>query len=441
MKLESFFDLARENGIEQSQIYVSKSSSFRIRLFHHEIETYNVSSTQGITAAGIVNGKFVTASTPKIDKDTFQYLIDQLKLSAKFTEKPAEVDLFPGSSKYKKGSTYNPKLGKIPAKEKLDLLMKLEQAIYDADPRVTDTDMVTYSESEYETIFMNSYGLKLRGKGNHFAIVSGVVVKQGEETKTFYDGFVDNDLSKFDAKKFVNRLVERAVSKFGGSPCKAGLYPTVLHREIASTFLSVLIRAASAESVQRHSSFLEGRLNQKIASKKLTVVDKPLYRDLNYTYFDDEAVTTRNQTIIKDGVLLTYLHNRSTAKKAGVEPTGNGRLAGRRMDVGFYNLFVKPGKQNFNEMISSITDGVYITEIAGLGTGLNDHSGDFSCQAEGYRIRDGKLAEPLNLITLSGNVLKMFEDLRCFDNDADDDNSGIICGNAFIKKMNIGGDN
>ena len=109
------------------------------------------------------------------------------------------------------------------------------------------------------------------------------------------------------------------------------------------------------------------------------------------------------------------------------------------MGTGLSQIFVKPGKQTFDELIADIKEGVYITEIAGLGTGMNSNSGDFSCQAEGYMIRDGKVAEPLAMITLSGNLLKMLKDIKGFDNEVRLNSGGMSIANLYIKSMSIGG--
>ena len=441
MNYEKFFELAKSRGIEQSQIYVGKSSSFRVKLFRKEIETYSYAQSQSITVTGIYQGKYGSASTNKLDKDTFEYLVNQLIISAKYTEKPAEVDLFPGSPKYKKGFVYNKELEQIPAQTKIDKLFELEKAILEADERVSEANAVGYSESSYERLMMNSFGLKLRDKGNTYSFVAGAVIKDKDETKTYYDFFLDNDFSKFDVKPFAARIVEKALSKLGGKPCEAKKYPTVLSKEIIADFISVFLDSCSADEVQRHSSFLEGKLKQKVASAKLTIEENPFAKNLYYYYFDDEGVAAKRKTIVKNGVLQLYFHNRETAKKEGgdAESTGNGRFAGKTMRIGYSNIFVKPGKQSFEEMIAPIEDGVFITEVAGLESGLNEVSGDFSCQAEGYRIRNGKVAEPLNLITLSGNILKTLEGIRYFDNDVELLPGGMTISNAFINKMNVGG--
>ncbi|HBS02609.1 MAG TPA: TldD/PmbA family protein, partial [Firmicutes bacterium] len=122
-------------------------------------------------------------------------------------------------------------------------------------------------------------------------------------------------------------------------------------------------------------------------------------RNVYFSYFDGEGVACTNKDVIKNGKLMTYFYNRETAKKDGVETTGNAFWGGGKIGTAFGNVFVKPGKKSFDELISDIKEGVYITDVAGLQTGMNANSGDFSCQAEGFLIKDGKLDKPLNLIT------------------------------------------
>ena len=281
--------------------------------------------------------------------------------------------------------------------------------------------------------------MKLHQKTNYFYFVAGAVAKDGEETKTFYDVFIDNDFSKFDPKAFVASICKKTLSKFGGAPCASKKYPTILSQDIAASLVNYFLHSAVADEVQRHSSLFEGKLGQRVASSKVTIAEKPLVRNLNFYYFDDEGVAAQNKVIVKNGILQGYFYNRETAKKDGVQSTGNGVWGGSKISTGFSNVFVKPGKKSFEEMIAPIQEGVYITEIAGLGTGMNSVSGDFSCQAEGYMIRDGKIAEPLNLITLSGNLLAMFKDVKELDAEAKLTDMGITVSNIYVKRLSIGG--
>ncbi len=438
MNFDKFFESAKAAGITESQLSVSKSSALSISLFRHEIEDFRVNDSQGITAAGIVNGKFGSSSTEKLDKDTFPFLIKNILVAAKLNEKEEEADIFKGSEKYHKKNVYNPELDATPTEKKLALIKSIEDKIYAADKRVAEVE-VGYTERKTESGFYNSYGLKLKQKSNYFYVYAEVVMREGEVTKTAYNVCLDKDLNAFDPDKFVKEVVKEAADKFGADSIASKKYPTVIDREVMADLINYFLSSAIADDVQRHSSMLEGKLGQKIASSKLTIEERPLTKNVFFSYFDAEGVASQNKVVVKNGVLKTYFYNRETAKKDGVESTGNGVWGGGKISTGYGNVFVKPGKQSFDELISGIEDGVYITDVAGLGTGMNETSGDFSCQAEGFHIVNGKIAEPLNLITLSGNLLKMLRDLKGFANDLKMTLGSISVASAYIKSMNIGG--
>ena len=438
MNFAKFFDLAKANGIMESQISFSKSRSISMTLFRHEIEGFSINDSQTVFAAGVLNGKFGSSRTEKLDKDTFPFLVKNIVMAATLNEKEEVADIFPGSEKYHKKNVFNPKLGAVPVPEKLALITDIENALYAADPRVADVE-VSYAERESDSCFYNSYGLKLKQKSNYFYIYAEVVMRDGDVTKTNGDIVLASDLSEFDKDEFVKKVVEGGAKKFGADSIASKKYPTVIDRDVMADLIDYFLSSAIADEVQRHSSMLEGKLGEKIASSKLTIEEKPLTKNVFFSYFDGEGVATQNKVIVKNGVLKQFFYNRETAKKDGVESTGNGSWGGGKLGTTYGNIFVKPGKASFDELIADIEDGVYITEVMGLGTGMNSTSGDFSCQAEGFHIVNGKVAEPLNLITLSGNLLKMLKDLKGFDNNVKMTLGSISIANARIKSMNIGG--
>lgn len=438
MNVSLFYRLAQEAGIEQFQIQVSQSKATSVRLFRGQIDSYKISDDFSLIAAGIYKGKFGMGTTSKRGKEGFAFLVSEIIRTATYNEKEGEASLFEGSPKYKKGSFFNKGLSAIPMKEKIDLLFSLEKTLLSASPYIVDTEGIGYAERESHSEFHNSHGVHLSQKRNYYSLYAYVVGKKDEETKSFGDVFFDNDYSKFDAEKFTSGIVKGLLSKFGGKPIKAKAYPTLLDRDVFSDLVGYFLSACSADEVMRHSSFLEGKLGEQVASKKFSIEERPLEKNIYFTYFDDEGHACLNKKVVEKGKLLTYFHNRETAKHFGVESTGNGSWVGGRIGVGSNFCRVKGGKKSKEELIAHIKEGVYITEIAGLGTGMNEASGDFSCQAEGYLIEDGKITKPLNLITLSGNILGMLKDLVGIDKESKL-TGGLEVGDALIKKMNIGG--
>ncbi|HBB05818.1 MAG TPA: hypothetical protein DCZ41_04475 [Firmicutes bacterium] len=439
MNILKFIDYAKEKGISSIQVLTTKGTKQSIKIYHKDVERFLVADSQSLIAMGIYNGRLGGATTEKLDDTAYDFLIEGIKESASISENKDFLDFFKGSEKYKKRSLYSKELDAWKSEDIVRLLKSIEQKLLAYDKRITDVSSVSFQRVDAETDLFNSYGLKLKQKSNYFFIAAGIVAKEGTETKTGYNLYLDCDPKKFDEEKFVKETAEEALKKFGAVQCESKKYRTAIKAEVFADILEYFIGQLSAEEVQKHSSLVEGKIGEKIASTKVNIFEMPLNKDIFYSYFDDEGVAKFNKPLIKKGVLQTYLHNRSTAKKMGVETTANGTMSGSKMGIGYSSIFVKPGRKSFDDMIKGVKEGVYITDIAGLGTGINPRSGDFSCQAEGFMIRDGKLGEPLNLITLSGNLLKMLLDVKEFDSKKELLPSSFTVPDVLIKSMNIGG--
>ncbi|HZJ89717.1 MAG TPA: metallopeptidase TldD-related protein [Bacilli bacterium] len=439
MNVNKFFELAKEAGLLESEVVIVRGSTTQMGVYKGAVENYSVATTITIAARGIFNGKMGFALSEKDDRTTPHYLIDQIKTSAGVSESDDLAIIFEGSEKYRRRNIFNRELAKISESDKLNNLFLIEKALFEREKRVTDVESVVYVEQENDRRMFNSYGLKLMAKQNYYYYMANVVVREDGDTKTGYHIFLDNDHEKFDLGKFVGDVIHKAVTKLGGKPVPTKAYPVVLNPRVTASLLAAYLTNANAENVEKQTSLFIGKLNERVANAKITVTDAPLTRNVFFTYFDDEGVAKFNKPIIQRGVLKTYLHNLSTAKKAGVEPTGNAVNNGGKIGIGISNVVLRPGRKTFAEMITPITEGVFITEVMGLHSGLNPTSGDFSLQASGFVIRDGKLAEPVNLITVSGNLIKLFNDVRDVANENELQLSSYTTSSVYIKKLNIAG--
>ena len=439
MNYKKFFELAKSKGIEASELYSAKKYSLSFELFHSEVSSYSASETFSMSARGIYNDKFGVVRTEKVDAKTPEHLVNEIINNAKVIEKADRALLFKGSDKYQKRNLYNKDIPAISIDQKMKNLFEIEAKLKKADPRIVEIEGVQYSEDAIEVNLVNSYGLNLKSKSNYYVYAASVVVKQGEEVKTGYKVLLSNDPKELDIDKFVAQVVENATSKLGGTQCDSKKYPVILNPKTAANFLDPYLESASAEEVQKHSSLFIGKLNQQVPSKKVTILEQPLLKNCFFRYFDDEGVATVNKKIVEKGILKTYLHNLETAQREGTTTTGNGYRGGSKIGVGFVNPSIKPGRKSEADLLAKIKTGVYISSVAGLHAGLNPQSGNFSLQAEGFMIRDGKLAEPLSLITVAGNLLDLFMNVREVANNAELQLSGISAPSLLIKNLAISG--
>lgn len=439
MKYDKFFALAKEAGIQEAELYIGCSKNLSISLFHGEVDNYSDNTGYTILARGLINGKCGTATCDVWNNEKAKYLVDEIAANAKVIENDDPIFIFEGSPKYKRVNTYNKELSNISIDKKLDLLHQLEQKIRQSDPRIIEVGGVEYSESESSVTIINTKGLKLSGKSNYFVYVGSAVGKQGEQTKSGYELFLDNDFNKFDVDKLAEKVCKSTVDQLGGEACESGTYKAVLSPDVVKSLVSFYVDSADAEEIQKRSSLFIGKLGQKVASKKVTIEDKPLAKTIFARPFDDEGVATYNKAIIKNGVLQTYLYNLTTAAKDGVKSTGNASRGGSVMGTAPNFLYMKPGKKTQEQLFQEIGNGVYITDVQGLHAGMNPQSGNFSLQSTGYLIKDGKRDRPLDIITISGNLVSVFMDIKEVGNDEVMFPSGISCPSVLIKKIKVGG--
>ena len=196
---------------------------------------------------------------------------------------------------------------------------------------------------------------------------------------------------------------------------------------------------------QENKTLLKDKIGETVASSKVTLVDDPfLEGGISTCSFDDEGVPTRVKNIIENGVFKGFLHSLKTAKKSKVNPTGNGFKAGFKSTVKASptNLYIKEGDKSFEELLSFVENGIYIIDLAGLHSGANAVTGDFSLAAEGIKIENGVLKGAIKHITIAGNFFDLLNNIEEVGNDLEE--SGVTSGygspSILIKELSVAGE-
>lgn len=437
---KAFFAKAKEAGLSAAQLSYSKSDKLSFSIFDGEVDSYTASSSASLSAIGMYQGKLGSAASEKFDLASLDEIIEAVKESALYKSEERPVGLYEGAPKYKKRKLPKSDLSSISPSKKIEIAKGIYKDILASDPRITPSVTVMYADFDVEACFYNDKGIRLPEKDGYGYFMAEVPIVENGVTKTGFSYKVFRRLEEFDPKAFVEEAVKDAAGKLGATSIKSGHYPVVFKNTLVGDFLEAFMDAASGEAIEKKSSWLLGKLNQQIVSPKVTITEKPLEPTVSYGYFDDEGVPCQTKDIVKKGVLMTYLHNRETAARAGTVSTGNGSFRGGKFHVDAHNVYLKGTKKTFEELIAPIKKGIYITDLGGLGTGLNSVTGNFSAQAEGFLIEDGKLTKPLALITVGGNILQMFSDIKGIDGRYDPTSFSPLSPDIYIKKMQIGGE-
>jgi len=444
--IDKIFQKGREKGLNDMEVYYSAGRSLTLKVFQKELDTYNLSESEGLSLRGVYKGKMGYSYTEKVDDTSIDQLVRDVLENAVIIDSDDEEFIFEGSKEYKKVDSFNPALSNVSEEKKIEFVKSLEEEAFKLDKRIESVEVCVYGDGYGEIIMSNTKGLFLQDKSNIAYTYIVVVAKEGEDIKTGMAYRTGNDFTKFNARDIAKEAVDEALALLGAKSVKSGDYNVIIRNSAAADLLEAFTGIFSAEAVQKNLSLLKGKLNDKIASDKFTLIDDPYMEGgLASKSFDGEGVACKYKKVVDKGVLKTYFHNLKTAKKDGVETTGNASKGSYKSSLGISpsNFYVEKGERGLNEMIADINKGILITELQGLHSGLNTVSGDFSLAALGFLIENGKISRPVEQITVAGNY---FEMLKNIEETGSDLKFGLPGGSYIgspslkIKKLSIAGE-
>ncbi len=433
---EKWLDLGLKKGISDLEIFATQSKGLKLSLYQGKIDQNVLSDVSSVTIRGVYDDKLSRVHFENLSDENAEKYLDALIENAKALTVKEPAIIYEGSPSYPEIDETPFDFDSVPMLDKINLVKNLEAKILENE-FVSQVQTTVYQESYSKTVLVNSKGLNLE-KENTFAYcyASGVFQKD-EDIKTAMDIKIAKKFSDFDVDAMAAKTIKEGISKLGGKTIKSGSYPVVFRNDIFSSVLGAYLSVFTGESAYRDLSQLKDKVGEQIAVSNFNLVDDPLSdKALFKTPFDDEGVACKKRYLIKDGKFEGFMHNLKTAAIFKEEPTGNGF----RGSIGPSNLIVEPGEVSFDTLIKDISEGVFITDVVGLHAGVNAVSGEFSLQAGGFMIKDGKVDFPIKMIVVSGNFFKMIKSIEGFDNQLEFDTSSIGSPNVYIKSLMIGGE-
>jgi len=436
MNLDKLFKIAKDKGISDIQVYLSNSTNLSVQIFEGEVDKYEIADSSSLTIKGVYNNKMGVYSTEVMEDEMIDEIIDAIIASAKVIDSLDDAIIYEGDDHYEEvEGLYNEELTNLDVAKKISTLNEVDEKFHNFDKRVKNVE-ISYTETTNSVMLQNSKGLKLYNKANASYIISEVIVNDGSDQRVGFDVKITNDFNDYKVDEMVKDITQDALRSLGAKPVPSKNYEIVFSSLSFATLFSAFQGVFSAQAVQKGISLLKDKLGETVGSSLINVVDDPLMKkSASSRSFDDEGVATKFKYLIEKGVLKTYLHNLVTAKKDGVKSTGNGFGNG----ISAVNMKIEAGDTNFDYMIASVKDGIYITNVQGAHAGANAVSGDFSLQAAGYHVLDGKIGEPVALITVAGNFIEMLKDVIMVSNETKMTYYGITSPAVKIKSMPVSG--
>ena len=275
--------------------------------------------------------------------------------------------------------------------------------------RITNSEGAGVSSSESVFAYANSHGFIGGYKSSRHSISCSVIAEADGAMQRDYWYSSARDMRDMESAEWVGkRAGERTIRRLGSKPIKTGNYSVLFEAPLASGLISSLVGAISGGSLYRKSSFLLDSLGKKIASPLLNIEELPhIKKGVASSSFDSEGVATKSRKLLKNGVLQGYVLGSYSARKLGLQTTGN---AG-----GSHNLIVQSTGESFADLLKKMGTGLLVTEV--LGHGLNMVTGDYSRGAAGFWVENGVIAHPVEEITIAGNMAEMLKQIIAVGND------------------------
>jgi PmbA protein len=316
----------------------------------------------------------------------------------------------------------------ISVDEAIVIAKKCEAAALDVDARITNSEGASVSTSSGYFAYSNSHGFTGGYPSTRHGVSCSVIAESDDSMQRDYWYSTARAVADLESAIAIGqRAGERTIRRLNSKKIKTCQVPVLFEAPLASGLISSLISAISGGNLYRKSSFLLNSLGNQVASPLLNIFEEPhLKKGLASSPFDSEGVATRSRQLVKDGVLQGYVMGSYSARKLGMQTTGN---AG-----GNHNLIVQSGAQDLAGLLKQMGTGLLVTEL--LGSGMNMVTGDYSRGAAGFWVENGVILHAVEEITIASNMAEMLKMIVAIGNDVCVQGSKQV-GSILIERMTV----
>ena len=304
--------------------------------------------------------------------------------------------------------------------QKVELALEVERAAR-AVEGVTQVENAVYADAEGEIVIANSRGFESGYAATEVWSYASAFAGEGSDLMTGLGVGLGRDPGRLDPEAIGREAGERARALVGARQPSSRRCAVVLDAFVAASFVGFIGSMLSADAVQRGRSLFADREGDEVADPALALSDDATDPDgPGSAPFDGEGTASRRTALIEGGLLKSFLFDTRTARKAGRQTTGSASRGSYRSppSVGTSNLIVEPGEGTLEELVARAGDGLYVTDVAGLHSGVNPVSGTFSVGASGRLIENGELGQPVRELTIASDLVAMLQAVQALGSEA-----------------------
>ncbi len=404
-------DYAGKQGAQSCRVALSAGSGNVFEYRNGQLDKLQQAAENKLTIELFVDGRYGVYSTNRMEQPDLEQLIDNGIAATRYLAGDPCRSL-PAADRYYKGpgaglELCDSRYDRLATAEKMALAEAAVKEIYGTDPRIVSVS-AEFSDGKSSYYMADSNGFEGEEISTFYNLTASVSLKDKGDARPegwWYDVAAHwDDLQRTGVGQ---AALQRALHKLGQRKIRSGKYPMLVDNLNVSRLLSPLIAAMYGSGLQQKNSFLLDRLDTRVASPLLTLIDEPhIARAIGARWFDEEGLATAQRSVIEDGRLNTYFIDTYYGRKMGVEPTVGGPSV----------LTFKPGAQNAEQLTGGLSKGILVTGFNGGNT--NSSTGDFSFGIEGFLIENGQRVRPVAEMNITGNLLDLWQRILAVGNDA-----------------------
>lgn len=422
---------ARKQGVDQAEASASHDIGLTATARLGDVESLEYTNDRGISVTVYREQKKGSASTSDFAPAALREAVVKACTFARYTA----ADQHAGLADIELMAQDVPNLDlawdwNLPSDDAIRLAIECEDAARSFDPRITNSEGATVSSNNGVRAYANTHGFVASYPTSSHSISCVVIGEANGDMERDYWYSVARDPADLEPVTDIGRkAARRTVQRLGARKMKTDSAPVLFAPDVARGFVGHAIGAIAGGAQYRRSSFLLNAAGKKIFPEFMQIQERPhIRKGMSSAPFDAEGVATSDRDLVEDGVLQGYILSSYSARRLGLQTTGN---AG-----GAHNLLVPGNAGDMQSLLQQMQRGLLVQEL--IGHGVNNVTGDYSRGAMGYWIENGEIAYPVHEVTVAGNLRDLYARIVAIGSDQDL-RGGIRCGSLLVDGMKIAG--
>lgn len=408
---------------EAVEAVVGRSRHTEVRAYRSDVESLSSAESMGVGIRVVLGDRQGFAYAATFDDEVLAETLAEARDNATFATPDPHVGLAePDGVAVPTLDLFRPSLLEVPTERKVALALELEAMVRDADPRISGVESAEFVDAMGEACVASTTGIRSESASTACYVAVSCLATEDGLTQTGFGFSVGRELDDLVLGDASADAVRRSTRLLGATKPASTRTTVVLDPYVTAQVIGIIGSTLSGEAVLKGRSPFADRLGDEVASPLVALVDdatNPLAYTASAT--DGEGLASRRTPLIDGGVLRAYVHNAYTGRWAGTASTGNAVRGGFKSTpgVGCRALSLAPGELDQPALLRQVGEGVLISSVIGMHSGVNAVSGDFSTGAEGLRITGGEEGAPLREFTIASTLQRMLRDVEAVGADVD----------------------